>query len=515
METSAEKNRRIAKNTIFLYFRMLIVMAVSLYTSRLVLQALGVVDYGIYSVVGGLVSLCSVFSASISSAISRFLTIELGRKHNERLRQVFSASTTILFFLCIFIVIIAEPIGLWFVNNKMVIPTERLNAAYWIFHLSLLTFCINLISAPYNATIIAHEKMGVFAYISIVDVIVKLIIVVILFLIPVDKLIVYGIMMALVAILMRFIYGHYCVRHFQECKYYYFFDKALYRSIFSFAGWNFIGSTAAVIRDQGGNILMNMFGGPAVNAARGISLQVNSAINQFSTNFMTALNPQIIKSYATSDINYLHTLIYRGSRFSFYLLLILSLPLLICTSYVLELWLGIVPDYSVEFVRLSLMVSMVDALTNSLTTGILATGKVKYYQMAVGVTLLLNIPFSYILLRLGATPISVLWVALSISFVCMLLRILFVKRLLGINIVNYVKEVCINCFAVGVLAIIIPIVMLKFVSCNNLASFVIITFVCVLSSMTTAFLVGCKKNEQAMFLDKIKNILSKINGKNN
>ena len=514
METASEKNKRIAKNTLLLYFRMLIVMAVSLYTSRLVLQALGVVDYGIYNVVGGLVALCSVFSASISSAISRFLTIELGREHNERLRQVFSASTTILFVLCFIIVIIAEPIGLWFVSHKMVIPAERLSAAYWIFHLSLLTFCVNLIAAPYNASIIAHEKMGAFAYISIIDILVKLLVVVILFIIPFDKLIIYGILMALVAVLMRYVYGYYCVRHFQECKYYHFFDKALYKDIFSFAGWNFIGSTAAVVRDQGGNILMNMFGGPAVNAARGISIQVNHAVAQFANNFMTALNPQIIKSYATEDFKYLYTLIFRGSRFSFYLLLILSLPLLICTGYVLNLWLVEVPKYAVEFVRLSLLVSMIDALTNSLTTSILATGKVKYYQITVGGVLLLNIPLSYLFLVMGISPVVVLWVSLGISLICMVLRIQFVQSLLGMRVWAFVKEVCINCFVVGFLSVVVPFILYKQVGCNTFVNFIVISLVCVVCSMASAFIVGCKKSERAMLIDRLKVIISKAHGKN-
>ena len=510
METTSEKNKRIAKNTLLLYFRMLIVMAVSLYTSRLVLQALGVVDYGIYSVVGGIVSLCSVFSASISSAISRFLTIELGRENNVRLRQVFSASTTILLILCVAIVIIAEPIGLWFVSHKMVIPAERLTAAYWIFHLSLLTFCINLIAAPYNACIIAHERMGVFAYISIVDIMAKLLVVAILFIVPVDKLIIYGVLMALVAVMMRYIYGHYCVKHFQECKYSYSYDKTLFKEIFSFAGWNFIGSTAAVIRDQGGNILMNLFGGPAVNAARGISIQVNHAVAQFANNFMTAMNPQIIKSYATEDFKYLYTLIFRGSRFSFYLLLILSLPLLICTGYVLDFWLVEVPHYAVEFVRLSLFVSMIDALTNSLTTSILATGKVKYYQIAVGGTLLLNIPISYVFLRLGMSPVVVLWVSLSISFVCMVFRILFVQRLLGIRIMDFVKDVCFNCLAVGLLSIILPFVVYRLIGCDNFIEFAILCLVCVVCSMFASFFVGCKKSERSMLIDKVKAIVAKM-----
>lgn len=507
METTSEKNKRIAKNTLILYFRMLLVMAVSLYTSRLVLQALGVEDYGIYNVVGGFVSLCSVFSAAISSAISRFLTIELAREHNKRLLDVFSASSSILFILCIAIVVIAEPIGLWFISHKMVIPVDRLCAARWILHLSLLTFCINLVSAPYNAAIIAHEKMEAFAYISIFDIVAKFLVALVLFVVSFDKLIVYGILMSLVALLMRFVYSHYCVRHFQECKYHFFFDKDLYKEIFSFAGWNFIGSTAAVIRDQGGNILMNLFGGPAVNAARGISVQVNSAIAQFANNFMTAMNPQIIKSYATEDYTYMYSLIYRGARFSFYLLLILSLPLLICTSYLLDVWLVEVPKYAVEFVRISLLVSMVDALTNSLTTSIIATGKIKYYQMTVGGMLLLNIPISYIFLVIGMSPVVVLWVALGISLLCMILRILFVKNLLGMRIWDFVKEVCVNCFFVGTLSTAFPFLFYRLIGCDDFTSFIIITLICVFCSLAFTLMVGCHKSEKAMLYDKIKAVL--------
>ena len=514
METQSDKNKRIAKNTMLLYLRMLLVMAVSLYTSRLVLKALGVVDFGLYNVVGGLVAMCSIFSGSISSAISRFLTIELGREHNERLRQVFSASITILLFLSVIIVIVVEPIGLWFISNKMVIPLERLDATFWIFHLSLLTFCVNLISTPYNASIIAHEKMGVFAYMSIIDIFAKLFVVAVLFLVSFDKLIVYGLLIAFVAIMMRFIYGFYCTRHFQECKYFYFFDKQLFKELFSFAGWNFIGSTASVIRDHGGNILMNLFGGPAVNAARGISMQVNNAVNQFTSSFMTALNPQIIKSYAVEDFSYLYSLIFRGSRFSYYLLLLLSMPLLLCTNYILNLWLGVVPEYAVVFVRLALLVSMIDSLTNTLTTGILATGKVKYYQIVVGGMYLLNIPFSYLFLKLGMPPTVVMWVSLAVSFSCMMLRVFFVKNLLGMEISSFMKEVLLNCMGVTIVTIILPYVVYWCIGCEDFLSFVIIGFICLFCSCLCILFLGCKKGEQELVFEKAKTIIDKVCGKN-
>lgn len=513
-ETTSEKNKRIAKNTLLLYFRMLIVMAVSLYTSRLVLQALGVVDYGINNVVSGFVSLFSLFSASISTAISRFLTIELGREDKIRLKHVFSASLTILIILCGVIVVIAEPIGLWFLYHKMVIPMERLSTAHWIFQLALLRFCVNLLSVPYNASIISHEKMGVFAYISIIDVMLKVLIVAALFVIPFDKLLVLAILDTIVAIILRMIYAQYCLRHFSECKYYFFWDKPLIKEIFSLTGWNFIGATAAVTRDQGGNILMNMFGGPVVNAARGISLQVNNAVSQFASNFITALNPQIIKSYATSDTGYLYTLLYRGSRFSYYLLFILSLPLLICTQYVLNLWLGIVPEYSVIFVRLALLVSMIDSITNALTTGILATGKVKYYQITVGGMLLLNIPVSYLFLKLGMTPVVVMWVSLAISLACMTLRILFVKKLLGMEILAFFKHVCGNCMFVSLVSMALPLLLYSQMGCEDFVAFVILGLTCLISSTICVLFLGCTVGERALFLDKAKSMFVRFYGKN-
>lgn len=514
METTSEKNKRIANNTLLLYLRMLVAMAVALYTSRLILQALGVVDFGIYNVVGGLVSLCSVFSSSISTAISRFLTIELGRDHQEQLKQVFSASVSILFVLCILIFLVAEPIGLWFISNKIVIPVERLSAAYWIFHFSLLTFFVNLLGVPFTASIISHERMGTFAYISIFDVFIRLMIVLVLFVIRYDRLVVYGLLMALSAAFTQLIYVQYCLRHFSECRFHIVNDRLLFKEIFSLAGWNVIGSTAAVIRDQGGNILMNMFGGPIVNAARGISLQVNGAVSQFVNNFMTALNPQIIKSYATSDIIYLYSLLFRGSRFSYYLLLILSLPLLICTKYVLGLWLGIVPDYSVLFVRLALLVSMVDALTNTLTIGILATGKVKYYQIIVGGMLLLNLPISYLFLRSGMTPDIVMWVSLMISIICMFLRILFVQCLLGIEVIAYFREVCLNCLWITIASLILPMLILLQLECESFSSFLIIYFACVLSSCVSVFFLGCNRGEREMIVGKVKSISGRLRGRN-
>jgi O-antigen/teichoic acid export membrane protein len=362
MTDKTQNNKRIAKNTLALYIRMLFMMIVSLYTSRVILHTLGVEDFGIYNVVGGVVSMFSVISGSLSAAISRFITYELGKGDKDKLIRIFSSSVTIQIGLGLIILVLAELVGVWFLNDKMNIPDGRIYAANWVFQLSILTFIINLVSVPYNAAIIAHEKMSAFAYISILEVIAKLVIVYLLIISPIDKLIFYAILMATVALMVRFVYGYYCKRHFEECTYHFIFDKELLKKMFGFAGWNFIGAASSVLRDQGGNIIINLFCGPAVNAARGIAYQVNTAINGFVSNFMMALNPQITKSYASGERDYMMTLIFQGARFSFYILLLLSLPVIINVHYILTLWLKIVPEHTTFFVQLVLIFTMSESL---------------------------------------------------------------------------------------------------------------------------------------------------------
>lgn len=376
-------------------------MAVSLYTSRVVLNALGVEDFGIYNVVGGVVAMFSVLSGSLSTAISRFITYELGKGNKENLNKIFSSAVTIQFGLAGIIILLAETIGIWFLNIKMNIPEVRMEAANWVFQFSIITFAINLISVPYNASIIAHEKMSAFAYISILEAVGKLTIAYLITISPIDKLIFYAILMCVVALIVRLTYGNYCKRHFSECTYHFSWDKLLLKQMFGFAGWNFIGASSAILRDQGGNVVINLFCGPTVNAARGIAFQVNNAVNQFVTNFMTALNPQITKSYASGDKEYMMTLIFQGARLSFYMLFLLSLPILVNTHYILTLWLKIVPEHAVLFVQLILIFALSESISQPLITAMLATGKIRNYQIIVGGLQMMNLPVSYILLQIG------------------------------------------------------------------------------------------------------------------
>ena len=457
MSTTESNNKRIAKNTLMLYFRMILLMLVSLYTSRVVLNALGVEDYGIYNVVGGVVAMFSLISRLLSGAISRFITFELGRGNTDRLKRIFSTSVTIQIILSVIIVILIEAIGVWFLNNKMVIPAERMTAANWVMQLSIVTFVVGLISVPYNAAIIAHEHMSAFAYISILEAVGKLVIAFLIVHSPIDRLIFYAALVVAVAVMVRLVYGIYCNRHFDECASYQIgFDRELLKEMFGYSIWNFIGSTSAVLRDQGGNIIINLFFGPAVNAARGIEAQVNHAITGFVSNFTMALNPQIIKSYASGRHDYMMTLIFQGARLSFFMLLLLSLPVIINAHYILLLWLKIVPEHTVFFVRLTLIFAMSESISGPLITSMAATGKIRNYQLLVGGLQMMNLPVSYVLLRLGCIPETVLIVAIVISQLCLAGRLYMLRRMIGLRVRAYLKKVYFNVITVAIISALIP-----------------------------------------------------------
>ena len=506
MSQTSDNNRRIAKNTLLLYFRMLFMMVVSLYTSRVVLNSLGVEDFGIYNVVGGVVAMFSVISGTLSAAISRFITYELGKENQEKLNKIFSASMTIQLLLSLIIVILIESVGIWFLNEKMTIPLERMASANWVLQFSVITFVINLISVPYNAAIIAHEKMSAFAYISILEAICKLAIAFFIMISHIDKLVFYAILMCLVSIIVRFTYGHYCKKHFEECTYHFHWDKEILKNMFGFAGWNFIGASSAVLRDQGGNIILNIYFGPSVNAARSIANQVNGAIIGFVQNFMTALNPQITKSYASNDRGYMMALIFQGARLSFYMLLLLSLPVLINTHYILVIWLKLVPEHAVLFVQLILIFAMSESISNPLITAMLATGKIRNYQIVVGAFQILNLPISYICLELGCIPESVLVVAIFISQICLAARLYMLRGLIGLSSKQYLKKVYFNILIVTFFSLIIPCILRRYMN-DTFFAFVLITLTSLVCTLIVIYYIGCNRDERAFVFSKF----SKIN----
>lgn len=480
---------------------MLLTMGVSLYTSRIVLNALGVEDFGIYNVVAGIVSMFSIISSSLSAAISRFITYELGSNRKDNLNVIFSTSVNIQIILILIIAIFAETIGLWFLNHKLNLPINRLYAANWIFQISILTFAINLLSIPYNACIIAHERMSAFAYISILEVSGKLIIAFLISSSPFDKLIFYSIMICIVTIIVRMAYTYYCKKNFPECIYHLILNKKLISQMFSFAGWNFIGATSNILRDQGGNIILNLFYGPAVNAAKGIASQVNNAVQGFANSFMTAIDPQITKSYAAKNQSYMMQLIFQGARFAFYMLLFLSLPILINTEYILNLWLGIIPLHAIIFVQLTLIFILSESISQPLITAMLATGRIRNYQIVVGGLQMLNLPLSYLALKFEATPESILIIAIIISQFCLIARLFMLRKMIGLSIRNYIKKVYLNILWVGGGASIIPV----FITQHLPTSFFYFLISCLCSficTFTSIYYIGCNKTEKVLIQNK-------------
>lgn len=503
MENISANSKRIFKNTLLLYVRMGFSMIVGLYTSRLLLQALGIDDYGINNVVGGLVSLFSIVSGSLTTAISRFLTIELGSDNQERLKAVFTTSLIIQLALAIIVFIVCEIIGVWFLNSYLVIPAERMYAAHWVFHISLIIFSVNLLNIPYGSLIIAHEKMSIYAYIGLLNTFFTLITTILIFYSSYDKLIFYSILNLLVNLLNQIIYWVYCRKNFVESHLSIsIIDKSLFKNIFSFASWNFIGAASYALKDQGGNILLNMFCGPAVNAARGIATAVNRYVGQFVNNFTIAVNPQITKSYANKDYQNMFSLMFRSARFSYYLFFIFALPLMLNINFILDLWLHEVPEHTSSFTILILIQSLLDTLSNPLVIAMLATGRIRNYQIVVGGIQFLNVPVSYIFLKLGYFPEIVMIVSLILSVMCIIMRMVMLSRIIPFNINSYLRNVVVNVSAVSIVSLIIPLLLTIYLQ-SNFINVIIIIFTSILISFLVILYIGCTYNERSFVLSKI------------
>lgn len=508
METTSEK-KRIVKNTLFLYTRMIITMIISLYTSRVILNTLGVENFGIYNVVGGFVLIFGVISNSLSSAIGRFITFELGKGDIDKLKNIFSTALIVQMIIGCIILLFSETIGLWFLNNKMNIPSDRIIAANWVFQFSLFTFIINLINVPYNSCIIAHEKMAAFAYISILDVLGKLLISYLIIIAPIDKLIYYAFLMFFLSLIIRYIYLRYCHKHFSECSFILNLNKSLLRKMFGFAGWNFIGSSSSLLRDQGVNVIINMFMGPTVNASRGIASQVNSAISNFFGNFMMALSPQITKSYSSGNFDYMITLIEKGAKFSFYLLLCLSIPIWMETEYILKLWLGIVPEYTISFVRLILILTLSESISNTLVITRQATGNIKKYQIIVGGMQMMNFPISYIALKyFSSNPTITYLIAIMISQICFFLRLILMRDIYVFSPIKFFRNVYISIIKVSLLVVVILLYLEK-IPLENIYFKIIRILLVLLICILTIFYIGCNKNERSYILVQLKKIYDK------
>lgn len=488
---------------------MLLIMAVSLYTSRVILNTLGVEDYGVYNVVGGVVTMFTFLNTAMVTSTQRYLTFELGKGNMERLILVFSTSIRIHIIIAIIIVLLTETIGLWFFYNKMIIPPARITAAMWVLQLSVVTMVIQVMSVPYNSLIIAHENMGVFAGVSILDTFLKLAVVYLLLIGDFDKLILYAILIASEQLLIRFIYTVYCRKHYEEVNPTKAIDKSLIKEMGKFAGWNLWGNIAAMLMGTGVNMLLNMFFGPSVNAARAVAVQVESAISGFSSNFMMAVNPQITKLYAQGNKIGMHDLIFRASKFTFFLLLTLCLPVIIEADFILSIWLKTVPDYSAHFLRFILIIMIINSLTNPLQTAAAATGNVKKYQSVVGCVLLSIVPISYIALKLGGNPTGVYEVYLAICIFAVVARLLVIKPLIELSLRLYFNCVLVRCIIVAILSVAISLVMKQILPQGVWYSL----FMCLLSVtfvLSAAYLLGLSHDERQFVYTKAHEFLGKI-----
>lgn len=509
---TSDNNKRIAKNTLLLYFRMLILLAVSLYTSRVVLNALGVVDYGVYNVVGGVIVMLSSITGSLSGASSRFITYALGKEDISLMRKTFGNVLFLHIISAAIVLLLGETIGLWFVNTQLQIPVGRETAAFWVYQFSIFSSILAIISVPYNAAIIAHEKMSAFAYITIIDAVLKLLVVYLIIALPFDRLILYSGLYFLIQIFDRVVYGIYCSRHFKETQSLSFkYDRIIFNKILSYSFWTLNGSLAVFGYTQGLNILLNIFFGPAVNAARGIAVQVQSVCQQFCNNFQVALNPQLTKSYARGDFKYMHELLVRSSKFSFFILFFIALPLMFESQFVLKLWLGIVPSHTVIFLRLVLVIGLLFTLSNPVLTSVHATGQVKIFQIIEATMLLMIVPVAWCLLHFfGVAPETVFIVHIVIEIMTQIMRLFIVCPMIQLSKKIYLKYVVVPICKVVLLAPIIPYFVYRSMSQCGFIQFFLVCSVCVICLSLIIFFLGCTKAEQQFIMRKINSIYIKV-----
>lgn len=508
MSDHSEANKRIAKNTMLLYGRMGLMMIISFFTARITLEALGVVDYGINNVVGGLVSMFSLISGSLTASAGRFITFGLGEGNKEKLNRIFVTAVNIHIILAIIVVIAIETIGVWFLVNKMVIPPDRLVAAHWVLQCSTISFAIGLLSTPYNAAIIAHEKMGVYAYFSIFDAIARLAIVFSIKYYGGDKLILLAVISLIPTIVKQLYYWYYCKSRFEECHYTPLWDKKIFKEMFSFAGWNFFGNAAYMLNTQGVNMLINMFFGVTLNAARGICFQIESIVNQFAGNFSVAINPQITKSYAAKDYNYTYTLIKRGAIYSYCLMLILVAPIVMEIDSILKIWLINVPEHTANFTRLGLFNNLVMTLGGSLYTAIIASGKIKKYQIIITIAGAWVFPLTYIAFWMGMPAESTFIIYFAVYFMLVILRAYLAIEIINLNIWRYLKDVVLKTIYITIVAF-VPVFAITYIFKENILRTIIAGPIIVISTAIISYSIGLDKEEKDFVNRKIKALLKK------
>ena len=501
---TSDNNKRIAKNTLFLYLRMFVMMLTALFTSRIVLDVLGASDYGLNNIIGGVVVLFSFLNSALLSATQRFLNFHLGRQDYKQTNVVFCMSMNTYILLSIVVVVLGETIGLWFVNTQLNIPSERMYAAQWVYQFTLIQFVINLLRVPYNASIIAYERMNFYAYISLVEVIAKLLVVYLLYITTFDKLIFYSFLYTIVPLIVAFIYRTYCNRNFDTTKYKRIWDKVAFKEMFSFSGWSLFGSLANLAAQQGLNILINIFYGVTVNAAAGIANQVSTNVYGFISNFQTAFQPQIVKTYAAKEIERFQKLIFQTSKFSYFMVLVLVLPILFTIDGILEIWLKEVPEYTAIFCRLILVFLSIEAITAPLWMSVQATGKIRSYQILMACLIFMNFPMAYLVLKLGS-PVYTVWIVrIIINLITMVARCIYMKQRLQFPISQYIRNVIIPILIVTIASLPVPLILYNQID-NFWLNMFVVGFATFFVAILAVYFIGMNTHEKEL----VKNMLLK------
>lgn len=493
--SNSQDNKRVAKNTVYMYIRMAFSMLVGLYTSRVVLNVLGVEDYGLYNVIGGIIALFTVLNSALINTTSRFITVSLAKGNVQDTRQIFNMALLLHFFVGLFVVVLGETIGLWYLHNKLVIPEGREVAAEWLYQFTILSAFLSTLNVPYSAAIIAHEKINVYAIIQIVDVVLKLVIVFLLKVAPFDQLIFYALLVLLVTMFDVSVYIFYCQRKFEEVKFLLFWSWKIFREILKFIGWALVGNFSNMFYTQGINLMLNAFCGPAVNAARGIAVQVQGVVAQMANNVQTAINPQIMKTYALNNIDRMHMLICASSRLCYYLLFFIALPIMLEADYILELWLGIVPDHTVNFIRLTLIASLLDAFINPLFTANLASGKLNLYYIPVSIVSSSFMFITYFAIKTTRIPESVFICYLVMVVIGVVVRIFVMKKQIHLPKRIYIKKAVLPTIGVTVLATIMPVIAHLTIE-NDLVRLLVTLLVSIFSIGICVITIGISKSER-------------------
>ena len=497
MEEARIQSKRIAKNTVYMYIRMFITLLIGLYTSRVVLASLGFDDYGLYNVVGGIIAMFGFLNGALSQTTSRYITFYLGKDDDNRLREVFSTSFYIHVLLALIIAALGETVGLWYVQNKLVIPDGRYVAAMWLYQFTVITAAVNIISVPFNASIISHEKFSVYALVAVVESVMKLVIALLLSCAPFDRLIFYGVLLLLLQIAYNAFGWIYSVNRFKGIRIIKILDRRLLKEMFGFSGWNLFGTFSYVFFTQGVNLMLNFFCGTAVNAARGIAVQVESVVRNFATNVQSTMNPQIIKSYAQSDKQRMFSLVFASSRYCFFLFWLIALPIILEAEYLLKIWLGDYPEHTVNFLRITLLNVTLESLVTPLYMSNLASGKLKMYQICMCVISTVFIPATYIAIKLTRIPESVFLCILALSIVEMVARVIIVHRQVGLPRMEYVRKVILTVLAVSAAGSAVP-VLIHFNMGTGLARLLIVGSICVLSMGLSVYFIGIDNNERGI-----------------